>query len=172
MQSEGEQQQEAQSPPNITINTTSVDRSLLCMAVGQMNVIRPLSASEELADRVPDAFHPQIDWLKKQGHASAHALLQAWKHQGLVVRDGRLSRSKIMWMEVMYALLSGLPMLFFFFASAWLAHDTKVFVDWAMLMGLVVASAVSLVGIAHFHIWPHIIGARAVRALSQWEQSR
>lgn len=36
MRSEGSQKQNTQAPPNITINTTSVDRSLLCFAVGQI----------------------------------------------------------------------------------------------------------------------------------------
>lgn len=170
MQTEGNQKQDAQNPPNITINTTSVDRSLLCMVVNQLKIVRPRSAAEELSDAVPDAFHPQIEWLKKQGHASARALLQAWNQKGLVVRDGRLSRSRVIWMDAIYAVVFGVPMLFFFFASAWLAHDTKVLVDWLMLMGLLVASAASLVAIAHFHVWPHIIGARAVRALKGWEQ--
>jgi hypothetical protein len=41
MQSESDQRPELQSPHNLTINTTSVDRSLLCLAVGQVVINLP-----------------------------------------------------------------------------------------------------------------------------------
>ena len=170
-QPQDKKQTEDQEPVSIH---ASVDRSLFSFAVGQLVINiswnKWHSASDKLRDRVPDAYHPQIEWLKKQGHASAHALLQAWNQKGLVVRNGRLSQSKTLWMDAVYSVVFGLPMLFMLLTSAWLAHDTTVFVDKLMLMGLLVASAASLVAIAHFHVWPHIIGARAVRALRHWEQ--
>lgn len=172
---DNEENNQADQPgaPKANIHA-SVERSLFCFAVGQMVVnigwSKGRSDSDELRDRVPDAYHPQIEWLKKQGHASAHALLQAWNQKGLVVRNGRLAQSKILWMDAIYSVVFGVLMLVILLASAWLAHDTKVLVDKLMLMGLLVASAASLVAIAHFHVWPHIIGARAVRALKHWEQ--
>lgn len=150
----------------------SVDRSLLCFAIGQIKVnisrAKRQSPRDKLRELMPSACQPQLDWLLEHAHFTQRDLYWSCKQQALVAPDGTLRQSRLahvdyMW-SMVFAVAAGLMAL-----ACLLLMQTQPWHKGLVLAGGVALLSLMLYASLAIGVWPHLTARRAVRALQGWE---